>query len=130
MVIPPEEGGLKEVIDVDNNIISSDSTLNNISPPQLKKMTSQYKVMWGCECLISSKSMHSYLLTCQYSCLKYLKYIIRNAQNIRSGEISSRIFEIYRNVVRYHGCDIYNTTAGMAMAKICPFTYKHHGIMH
>ena len=36
MVSPPEEGGLKEEIDEDNNIIISDSTLWNILIPQLK----------------------------------------------------------------------------------------------
>ena len=48
MVSPPEEGGLKESRDKDNNIIISDSTLINIIPPQIKNMTSQYKVMCGC----------------------------------------------------------------------------------
>ena len=40
MVSPPEEVGLKEARDEDNNIIISDSTLSNILPPQLKNMTS------------------------------------------------------------------------------------------
>ena len=40
MVSPLEEGGLKEASDKDNNIIISDSTLQNIPPPQLKNMTS------------------------------------------------------------------------------------------
>ena len=41
MVSPPEKGEPKEAIYADNNIIISDSTLRNIIPPQLKKMTSQ-----------------------------------------------------------------------------------------
>ena len=40
MVIHPEEGGAKETSDEENNIIIIDSTLQNILPPQLKKMTS------------------------------------------------------------------------------------------
>ena len=40
IVIPPEEGVLKEARDADNNIIISDSTLRHILPPQLKNMTS------------------------------------------------------------------------------------------
>ena len=48
-VIPLEEGGLKESRDADNYIIISDSTSRDILPPQLKNMSSRYKVMCGCE---------------------------------------------------------------------------------
>ena len=41
MVSPPEEGGMKEARYAYNKIIISDSTLLNIIPPQLKKITSQ-----------------------------------------------------------------------------------------
>ena len=63
MVIPIEEDGLKEAREKDNYIIISDSTLQNILPPQLKSMTSEYKVMCGCECCISDKIMHLSLLS-------------------------------------------------------------------
>ena len=46
-----------------------------------------------------------------------LKYRSQNAQNKRSSEISSHIFETYKNAVRPHGCHIYNTAADMAMEK-------------
>ena len=49
MVSPQEEGELKEAIYADNNIIISDSTLQSILPPQLKKMSARYKVICGCE---------------------------------------------------------------------------------
>ena len=56
-------GGLKETRDeYDNNIIS-DSPLFSILPPQLKKMSSRYKVLCGCKYCIFSKSMHSLLLS-------------------------------------------------------------------
>ena len=55
---PPEEGGMKEVRDAENNIIISDSTLLHIFPPQPKNMTYQYEVMCGYECCISAKIMH------------------------------------------------------------------------
>ena len=54
MVIPPKEGGIKEARDSENNIIISDSTLQSI-----QKMLARYKVMCGCECCISSKSINS-----------------------------------------------------------------------
>ena len=63
MLIPSEEVVLKEARYEDNNIIISDSTLQNILPTQLKYMTSRYKVMCGCECCISAKIMHSSLLS-------------------------------------------------------------------
>ena len=63
MVSPPEEGGLKEERYTNNYSITSDSTLHKFLPPQLTTTTSRYKVMCGCECCISSKSMHSSLLT-------------------------------------------------------------------
>ena len=78
-------------------------------------MTLRYKVMCGCECCISSKSMHSYLLTWRDHRLKQLKDKNHNAQNRRSGEISSRIFETYNNAVGPHGFHIYNTDADMEM---------------
>ena len=62
MVSPPEQGGLKEERDADNDIIIGDSTLRKKLSPQLKKMTSRYKFMCGCECCISAKIIHSSLL--------------------------------------------------------------------
>ena len=93
-------------------------------------MTSQHKVMCIGNCFVSAKSMHSSLLTWRNCRLKYLKNRNHNAQNRRSSEISSRIFETYKNVVRPHGFHIYNTSEGMAMAKMCPCTSKHYGILH
>ena len=62
LVSDPNEGGLKDARDEDDNSIISDCILRSLLPPQLKKMSSQYKVMCGCECLISAKSIHSLLL--------------------------------------------------------------------
>ena len=78
MVIPQEESVINEARDADNNIIISYSTLRNILPPQLKMMNSQYKVMCGCECFISAKSMHCYLLKCSDCRLKHIKYRSHN----------------------------------------------------
>ena len=49
MASHPEDGGLKDTRDADNNIIISDSTLQSILPPQLKKISAWYKVMCSCE---------------------------------------------------------------------------------
>ena len=47
MAIPPEELGLKEARDAEDNAIISYSTLRNILTPQLNNMTAVYKVMCG-----------------------------------------------------------------------------------
>ena len=102
MVSQTEEGVPKEARKSEDNIIISDLTLHNILQPQLKKMTDQYKVMGGCKCCISAKIMHSYLFNWCGFHLKHLKDRSCNAQNIRSGELSSRLFQTYKNYVRSH----------------------------
>ena len=47
-VSDPNDGGLKEARDEDDNIIISDSTLRTFFSPQLKQMSEQYKVVCGC----------------------------------------------------------------------------------
>ena len=46
----PNDGGIKDSMDEDENIIISNYTLRSLLPPQLKHMSAQYKVMCGCEC--------------------------------------------------------------------------------
>ena len=111
MVIILEEGVHKDEMDAEDNIIISDSTLHNILPPQLNNMTDQYKVTCGCECCISAKIMRSSLLKWRDLRFKQLKDRSHNAQNRRSGELSSRLFETYKNSARPHGCHIYNYSA-------------------
>ena len=74
--------------------------------------------------------MHLYLLTCCYCHVKHLKNRSHNAQNRRSGKLSISLFETYKNSVRPHGCHIYNYTAYMDMAKMCPCPSQHHGLPH
>ena len=64
-VSDPNYGGLKDAKDEYDNIIISDSTLSSMLPPQLKQMSERYKVMCGCDCCISAKSIHSSLLSCR-----------------------------------------------------------------
>ena len=130
MVIPPEEGKIRKARDVDNNTIISDSTLRNILPPQLKKMTSQYKVMCACECCILANILHFSLLPWLDNLLKHLKDRSHIAQNRKSGEISSPIFETYNNSVRCHACNLYNTSADMYISTMCPCTSETCGIPH
>ena len=61
LVSDPDDGGTKKSRDTENNIIISDSTFCSLLPHQQKK-SAWYKVMCGCECYISAKSIHDSLL--------------------------------------------------------------------
>ena len=58
-VSDPNDVDIKDARDEDYNIIISDSTLRSLFPPQSKTMSARYKVICGCECFISAKSIHS-----------------------------------------------------------------------
>ena len=70
LVSDPNDGGIEDDRYEDDNIIISDSTLRSIFPPQLKQMAARYKIMCGCECCISAKSIHSSFLSWRYRYLK------------------------------------------------------------
>ena len=59
LVSDPNDGVLKDARDEDGKIIISDSTLRSRLQPQLKQMSARYKIICGCECCISAKSIHS-----------------------------------------------------------------------
>ena len=130
MVVPSKEGGVDESRDAEDNIIISDSTLCNILSPQLKKINSQYNIMCSCECCISAKIVHQSWLTFRDIHIKDLKDISCNAQNRRSDELSSRLFETYKISVRPNGCHIYNSSADIFMTTMCPCPSQHHGLPH
>ena len=80
--------------------------------PQLKNIYTGYKIMCGCECCISTKSIHSsYLSWCDHYLMK-LKDLSQNSQKQRSGEIVNSLFETYKKSVMPHGRHIYSTASG------------------
>ena len=52
LVSDPNDGGLKEAKDEDDNIIINDAILRALLPPQLKQMSSRYNFMCGYDCCI------------------------------------------------------------------------------
>ena len=48
----------------------------------------------------------------------------------RSGELSSSLFETYKNDVRPHGCHIYNFYVDINTETMCQCTSQHHGLLH
>ena len=70
-------------------------------------MSAQYKVMYGCECCISDKNIHSSLLSWSDRYLEKLKYQSQNAKSRSSGEKEHHIYETYKNTVMPHGRHVY-----------------------
>ena len=130
MVIPPEEGGLKEATNAYNNIIMSDSIIWSILPPQLKKMSAWYRVMGSCECCISAKSIHSSLISWPDCYFRKLNNLSHYSQNRRSGKNSNRLFETYKNSIMPYGHHIYATAVYMEMATMFTYPQSHHVLPH
>ena len=63
LVSYPNYSGLKDARYEENNIIIGDSTFFSLLPHQLKQISEQYKVVCGCECCVSDKSINSSLLS-------------------------------------------------------------------
>ena len=58
LVSDPNYGGIKDTRYEDDNIIINDYILLSLLSPQLKKMSSRYNIMCGCECCIYTKSIN------------------------------------------------------------------------
>ena len=121
MVSPLEEGGIKEAIYAENNIIIIDYKLQSILPPQLYKMSTQYKVRCGCELCVSAKIINSPLISLRDCYFRKLNNFSQNAQNRNSGENSNHLFETYKISVIPHGRHIYAKSADIAMAIMCAY---------
>ena len=126
----PNDGGLKYARYEEHNIIISDSTLRSLLSPHLKQMSERYKVMCGCECCISAKSIHSSLLSCSDRYLKILKDQIQNAQSRRSSGKAHHVYETYKNKVIPHGRHIYAKAYDMAQATMCAYPQSDHSLPH
>ena len=81
LVSDPNYSGMKDARDENGKIIISDSTLRLLLPPKLNQISARYKIMCGCECCISAKSIHSSFLSWRDRYLKKLKDQSQNAQS-------------------------------------------------
>ena len=91
-------------------------------PPQLKQISAQYKVIFGCECCIYDKSIHASLLSWRDRYLEELKYQIQNSQNRRSYE--------KENSVMPHRRHIYDKASDMAQATMCVYPMYDYAMPH
>ena len=130
MVIPLEEGVLKEARYTDNNIIISDSTLRSIIPPHIKNMYARYKVICSCEFCISAKIIHSELLSCSDSYLKNLNNPSKNPQKRRSIEKDNHLFDTYKNSAMPNGHHVYQKAYAMDMDTMCAYPPYQHEFPH
>ena len=70
-----------------NSINIGESVIIYILPHKLRNISSNHKVMCGCDCCISAKGIHPPLLTWINYYLKKLKYRSHNDQKRRYGEM-------------------------------------------
>ena len=84
-------------------------------------MYEQYKFIFGCDCFISLKIMHSYLFLWEDIYLKVLKDQIQNAQNRRSGKTANHTFETYKKYVMPRVHHSYQKASDMAMSTMCAY---------
>ena len=130
LVSDPNDGGLKDARGEDGKIIISNSTLRSLLLPQFLKMSARYKIMCGCECSISGKSIHSSLLSWLDRYLKKLADQSQHSQSRRSGEKAHHIYTTYKNTVMPHGNHIYAKSSDMANAKMCTYPQSEHALPH
>ena len=89
-------------------------------------MSARYKVVCGCECCISSKSIHSSLISWRDRYLKKLKYKSKNTQSRKSGEKPHQIYETYKNTVMPYGRHIYAKAYDMENDTMCKYPQSVH----
>ena len=130
LVGDPNDGGIKDARDEDGKIIISDSILRSLLPHQLKQMSARYKVMCGCECCISAKSIHSLFLSWRDRYLKKLKDKSQNAQSRRYGEKENHIYTTYKNTVMTHGRHIYAKSSDMSNTTMCAYPHSDNALPH
>ena len=86
--------------------------------------------MCGCECCISTKSIHSSLLSWRDRYLKKLKDQSQNAKSRSSGEKAHHKYTTYKNTVMPHGHHIYAKASDMANATMCTYPQYEHSLPH
>ena len=81
LIASPDDGGLLGSRHaITNDVIISDTMLRSLAPPQLRPMTYNYKMMYGCAIFITSKYMQEYLNAWRRKQLNIMK---DNAENSR-----------------------------------------------
>ena len=85
--------------------------------------------MCGCECCISSKIMHSSLISWRDRYLKKLKDI-KMLKTEGPSKKKICIYETYKNTVMPHGRHIYTRAYDTAKATMCAYSQSYHALQH
>ena len=81
LIATPYDGGLPGSRHAEtNDVITSDTMLRYLAPPQLLTMTDNHKMICGCAICNTSKYMQEYLNACQRKKLKTMKYKAENSR--------------------------------------------------
>ena len=89
LIASPAYGGLIGTINDDtNDVISSDTMLRSLEPPQLLPMTYHQKIMYGCAIFNTSKYFQESLYAWQRKQLKTMKYKAENSRGRKKDELT------------------------------------------
>ena len=111
----------------DDNIIISYSKLRSLFPPQLKQISVRYRVMCGCECCISAKSINSSLLSW---CDRYLKNSKIKEKIIKSDCLLKKNITYMKHIktVMPHGRHIYAKSPDMEKSTMRTYPQYYHAL--
>ena len=82
--------GLAEVYDTEGNCLISDTSLNSLMPPHVKKMSNKYKMMCGCEICILIKGMQKDL--------NAYRLILMKLNESKKSKIAKRKAKLYKKM--------------------------------
>ena len=83
LVSDPNDGGIKDARDEHGKTFIRDSTFFSLLTTKSKQISARYMIMYGCECCICAKGIHSSLLSWSD---RYLK-----KQNIKSRMLKVKV---------------------------------------
>ena len=91
-----ERVGCPAAYDADGNLIISDTTLRNIMPKNVKRITERHKQLCGCEPCIAAKTLHESLLHWRTKHSKDLKREMTRLQQDNSEAANTRLSDLNR----------------------------------
>ena len=89
LIASPDDGGLLGSIHAEkNDVIISNTMLRSLTPPQLRSMIDNHKMMCGCAICNTSKYMQESLNAWWRKQLKIMKYKAENSRGRKKGELT------------------------------------------
>eukprot|EP00978_Attheya_sp_CCMP212_P024273 scaffold76016_cov51-Attheya_sp.AAC.2 len=99
MIAPPDQGGLQGARHhTSNDVISSDTMLRSLVPPELRHMTDRHKIMCGCTICNTSKYLQTSLNAWRRKHMKHME-VQANASRSRSKATLLEAYTTYADFV-------------------------------